>query len=394
MDKRAKRILMAFGIAVFALIVVELSSPKPIDWRPSYTSTDKIPFGSYVFFNELDAIFENTPIERVTQDPYEFLKNKKSSQGELYIFLNNHLNFDKEQFNQLSEFVYAGNTALMAASNFGNVIADSLLVNTFNDYRDLRPEIAPKFYSPSLKTDSLVVFGKNMYPASFSEIDSVSTTALGYFMDEDDEIRHNYIKIEHGEGYFYLMSIPEAFTNYYLLKEHQQYAENALSYFNPSKIYWDEYIKSGRVIISSKMRFVLTQPALKWAYYITILGLLLFVIFKGKREQRIIELITPLKNDTKDFTATIGDLHFQYKDFTNIVTKRITYFLQRVRSELYMTTSDFDTTFIKRLSLKSGNTPEDTQELINFINALRSKPVHSEEDLIKLNKLLQKFTIH
>lgn len=393
MDKRAKRILMAFGVAVLVLIVVELTSPQPIDWRPSYTATDKVPLGSFVLFNELDGIFNDVPIERITRDPYEFLKDKEEATGELYMFINDGLSFDEQQFNQISQFVHSGNTALLSANYFGNALADSLNINTFIDYGVL-PELRPKFYNPNLKMENEIVFDKALYVSSLTSIDTTNTTALGYFKDKDDEVQLNYIKVEHGEGHFYFLTTPEAFSNYYLLKEHQKYTEHVLSYFNPTKIYWDEYVKSGRVIITSRMRFVLTQPALKWAYYVTVLGLLLFVIFKGKREQRIIELIEPLKNDTKDFTATIGDLHFQYKDYTNITTKRITYFLERVRSELYMNTNELDATFIKRLSLKSGNNPDDTQKLVDFINTLRNKPLHSEEDLIRLNKLLQNFTIH
>ncbi|MEP2937226.1 MAG: DUF4350 domain-containing protein [Gilvibacter sp.] len=394
MDKRAKRILMAFGVAILLLIVVEVASPQPVDWRPNYTATAKTPLGSFVMFNELDGLFVNTPIERVIRDPYEFLKSKDTTAGQLYVFINDRLALDEQQFNELSQFVAMGNTAFMAANSFGSIIADSLNVSTYVDYSVMQPELTPQLYSPSLKMDSLAVFNKSLYAASFTSVDTTNTTALGYFKDEYDEIQHNYIKVSHGEGHFYFMTTPEAFSNYYLLKEHQTYAAHVLSYFNPKKIYWDEYKKSGRIVIDSKMRFVLTQPALKWAYYVTILGLILFVIFKGKREQRIIELIEPLKNDTKDFTATIGDLHFQYKDYTNITTKRITYFLERVRSELFMSTNELDANFIKRLSLKSGNNIEDTKNLIDLINSLRSKPLHSEEDLIRLNKLLQNFTIH
>jgi hypothetical protein len=394
MDKRAKNILIAFGVAVLMLIVVELTSPQPVNWLPSYTATDKIPLGAYVLFNELDDLYAEAQIERVTKDPYEFLIDTNYGQGELYVFINDQLNFDAEQFGELSDFVSQGNTALLAANYFGNVIADSLEINTITNYNVIEPQLVPEFYSPSLKMDSLAVFKKAIYSTAFEQVDTLRTTALGYYYNDNQELSHNYIRIAHGQGYFYLLSTPEAFSNYYLLQEHQKYAENLLSYFNPTKVYWDEYLKSGRVIITSKMRFVLTQPALKWAYYVTVLGLLLFVIFKGKREQRVIELITPLKNDTKDFTATIGDLHFQYKDYTNIITKRITYFLQKVRSELYMPTDKLDEAFIKRLSLKSGNSLKDSQDLIGFINALRSKPLHSEEDLIRLNKLLQKFTIH
>ncbi len=134
------------------------------------------------------------------------------------------------------------------------------------------------------------------------------------------------------------------------------------------------------------------QPALKWAYYLTLLGLFLLMVFQGKREQRIIEVVKPLSNDSKDFAATIGDLHFQYKDYGNIIAKRITYFLERVRSEYFINTAELDTDFTTRLAQKAGQPLADATVLVAQINKLKAKALHTEQDLIKLNNLLEKFT--
>ncbi len=394
MDKRAQRILMAFGVAVVLLVVVEVASPKPVSWLPSYTATDKVPLGGYVFFNELEGFFSGTDIDRITRDPYEQLRRKEYGKGELYIFLNDYIQLDKQQYQQISEFVADGNTALIASKFFGSVISDSLNIDTETNYDLIQKEIEPQFYKSESKIDSPPAFKKAVEATSFSSVDTTVTKTIGYFIDTYDDAVDNFIRVPYGEGNFYFLSTPEAFTNYYLLKDNHRYAQRVLSHFKPTHIYWDDYIKSGRTVVDSKIRFVLTQPSLKWAYYLAVLGLLFFVIFRFKREQRIIPVVTPLRNDTKDFTATIGDLHFQYKDYGNIIAKKITYFLERVRSELYVDTSVLDDDFTNRLSLKSGNTPELTKELVDCIKTLKNKPLHSEEDLVKLNKLLEKFSIH
>jgi hypothetical protein len=122
-------------------------------------------------------------------------------------------------------------------------------------------------------------------------------------------------------------------------------------------------------------------------------GLLLLVLFMAKREQRIIKVIKPLKNTSIEFTRTIGDLYFQHKDFTNIITKKITYFMELVRSRYHLSTQILDEEFITKLAHKSGNDLDKTKKLIDNINHLRGKSLHNEADLIELNKKTQDFKI-
>ena len=65
LDRQSKNILIAFGIILFIIIVTEVARPLPLSWRSSFTAVDKIPFGSYVLFEELASIFKNTTIEKI-----------------------------------------------------------------------------------------------------------------------------------------------------------------------------------------------------------------------------------------------------------------------------------------------------------------------------------------
>ena len=81
LDKRSKRVLLIFGFALLGMVITELVRPKPIDWRPSYTAADKIPFGSFVLFEEINSLFKNSDIEKIQKDPYEFLIDGAYSQN-------------------------------------------------------------------------------------------------------------------------------------------------------------------------------------------------------------------------------------------------------------------------------------------------------------------------
>ncbi|MEJ7677787.1 MAG: hypothetical protein WKG06_07955 [Segetibacter sp.] len=61
-------------------------------------------------------------------------------------------------------------------------------------------------------------------------------------------------------------------------------------------------------------------------------GLLLYVLFEMKRRQRIIPVITPLKNSTLDFVKTVASVYYNEKDNNGIADKKVNYFLEFVRS--------------------------------------------------------------
>ncbi|PHR13117.1 MAG: hypothetical protein COA40_06320 [Aequorivita sp.] len=394
LDKRSKRVLWIFGIALLGIVITELVRPKPIDWRPSYTSVDKIPFGGFVIFEEAATLFKNVEVKKIDEDPYEFLTDSSYTQNSAYIFFNDELFFDERQADEILKYVENGNTVFISSRSMGYILRDTLHINTAANYSILEEELHPKFFSPSLKQDSLPSFKKGVFKASFVKIDTLKTTALGYYENTENDLGDlNYVKINFGKGQFLLHNLPEAFSNYYLLKGNEQYAANVLSYIDADTIYWDEYLKSGRKVVTSPMRFVLDQAPLTWAYYVLIGGLLIFVLFKGKREQRIVEVMEPLENTSVEFTKTIGDLYFQNKDYSNIIAKKITYFMENLRSKYYLNTNDITEDFIKKLALKSGNTLEKTQKLMHVIKHLKEKSVHSEADLLELNKQIEAFRL-
>jgi len=396
MDKKSKRILLAFGVALLAIIIIEIVRPKPLDWKEHYTVESKAPFGCYLVAEEIESLFnKEVGFNIIDEDPFLFLRDNSYQNNSMYVMVNSNLNLDKRQFEKLSNYVEQGNTAFLSARSFGKVLNDSLKIDTYAYYYLLEEEVNPAFFSKTFSKDSLKYsYKKGIYQATFTKTDTLKTKALGYYSNfEDDDIADlNYIKIQYGKGFFYLHTLPEAFTNYYLMKGNQQYVANLFSYVNPSEIYFDNYLKTGRKVVKSPMRFILNQASLKWAYYLIIIGLLIFVIFRGKRVQRIIEVIEPLKNSSIEFTKTIGDLHFQHKDFGNIISKKITYFLEKVRSHYYLDTNSLDNEFCKKLAQKSTNSLEETTKLINTIKMLKGKSFHNEQDLIELNKLLEKFT--
>ena len=126
-------------LLLFSLLVwVEYSAPKPIDWRRTYAKQDKIPFGCNALYRLLDEdIFQNK-LEPQSQTAFTVLENLPDRKT-AYVFINNRLSFSELDGKYLLDFVKEGNTVLMAANSFNNLIADTFKIETkyvydlFND---------------------------------------------------------------------------------------------------------------------------------------------------------------------------------------------------------------------------------------------------------------------
>lgn len=394
------KIYIAILILFFVIILIaDHNNQKPIDWRPTYSVNDKIPFGLYVFDKEINGILKNQKIEKVSAvTPYEFLDSKyipDTTAGKYKIkgtFLNisEYGEIDNESITELLYFVSHGNSAFLSMKTFPKTLLDTLKIeiNTSlpngkaNSVWLANKKLNPKKYG---------IIEEDMGNYYFSKIDTLNTTVLGYQGNQNKK-QIDFIKVPYINGYFYLHTEPVAFTNYHLLKkDHYQYAESVLSYIPKGNIYWYTKGQNSESISDSPLRYIMSQPALKWAWYLLIIGILIFIIFNAKRKQRIVPILKPLPNLTLDFTKTIGNLYYQEGDHDNIIDKKIIYFLERIRNEYLIDTTKLDDEFIKKMHHKSGKDENDIRELVLLINEHR-KSYHGslEEDLIRINNAIEK----
>ncbi|TYB77112.1 DUF4350 domain-containing protein [Bizionia myxarmorum] len=395
MDKRSKIALYGIGGIILLLMIAEVAKPKALNWRNSYSAADKIPLGCYVLFNDLKT-FTSNPLENSDKSLYETLNNNPDIQNTSLILINDYISVEDEGSDALLKFVENGNTVFISTGSMYGKLADTLNIKIDQNYDGLF-KLATKsvFVNKNLKNNERI-FDDVIENTFFISIDTTKASVLGYMSDENHSKKEiNFIKTPFGEngGTFYIHTNPFAFTNYHLLNDKEDYAASVLSYLpENNSILWDNYYKSGRKVIKSPLRFILTNSALKWSFYISLISLIIFVIFKGKRTQRIIPVVEPLKNSTVEFTQTIGDLYYQHGDYTNIIEKKITYFLEFIRASYYLETNEFSERFIQKLAVKSSNTVQETKSLIDLITFLKSKNNHTENELTALNRQIEHFT--
>ena len=102
------------------------------------------------------------------------------------------------------------------------------------------------------------------------------------------------------------------------------------------------------------MRVFFSHASLQWAYYISLFGMVIFVLYEMKRRQRIIPVIEPLKNSTVEFVNVVGQVYYEQRNNMNIAQKKILFFLEHLRTKYYLKTNPLDQEFIERLSQKTG----------------------------------------
>lgn len=380
------------------IILIQYAAPKPVNWAHSFSKRDKIPFGCQVTYDYLEDIFPNSKIINAEFPVYNVLSDKKASN---YIFINDDFSPDDLDSEELMKFIEKGNTAFIAANHFRGNFSDTLDLRTRYYYyypsgNDSVPENLMNqnssdstviyFTNEKLKTDSGYNYGKGLSKYYFSRFDSANSIVLGTDMNNNV----NFIKMKYGKGELYLSSLPRAFSNYNLVvKDKAEYAWKALSYLPDEDLIWDEYYKTGRRYIRTPLRYILSEPALKTAYFLLIATLLLHVFFNTKRRQRIIPVIKPLKNTTLQFVDVVGSLYYQSKNHHNIGRKKVKYFLEFIRSNYLLPTKELNEELENKLSERSGVEKKEISELFKLIKKIEYKT--SEAELLELSRLIHIF---
>lgn len=397
MNRTLKIYIFFLFVLIAFIIYLDAIRPKPIDWSTSYDLRDKIPFGLYIFDQEAPKLFKANKIIKESKTIYELLDplyNPDTLVKDYRIKANilnicDHYIIDEESTKELFYFVSHGSNAFLSVQNLPKIFTDSLKIEIDSQF-DLNSKVDCWMANPNLGNQKYNL-NQGAGTSYFSKIDTLQTTVLGY-QGTDKKKFVNFIKVAYRQGNFYIHLQPAAFTNYHLLKDnHAEYTEKVLAYMPKGDIYWMIKDQNGIIESDSPFRYILSQPALKWAWYLFLIGILIFMVFNAKRKQRIIPIIKPLPNTTVDFTKTIGNLYYQEGDHQNLIDKKIIYFLERIRHEYLIETTVLDDKFVKKLHAKTGKEIQDIEHLVYLINYQRKSYHQSiESDLIEINNAIEK----
>lgn len=331
----------------FYLVVVLLaisSSGCWTSWSESYRYNKEQPFDVYALYELLDARPEGL---HFLEDSLALLRDTTATGGN-YVFVGSYAYYTETSVTDLLDYVERGNNAFIAAYDLPEDLATFLFSDdcyySFYDENERILLESEDTLQMKLIWDSSAYEVHNVYnfepyarPTRYINgglfcDEALDNEIIGTF----NEVNINFARLHWGEGDFFIHTNPIFFTNYYLVDSLQyQYAEAALSVLGPGPVYWDENSRvppsaarqrnnrnarnnqqgynGGRNLLTGNeaLSYVQEQPPLALAWYTLLLATLLYVIFRGKRRQRIIPILHQRENSSKRFIDTISRLVFQ-----------------------------------------------------------------------------------
>lgn len=438
--------ILIIVLLVTVQVLFELYRPKPIDWSESFERKDKIPHGCYVAYQLLTNYFGEHTVSVVNQPIYNKLGKGESPmakeysdsseyateqadtkpsdkaelnekiddksdiakfddtirysafadmhKGEQYLFVTKYFAPDNLDITYLLQFVETGGTVFIAAESLADSLAHLLRVETNWQYTAWSDTALRKvvFEHPQLKKTGVYSCRAAYLERYFSRLDTARTTILGGI----DAEHPNFVRIDRGKGAFFLHSSPLLFGNYTTVQDSgSQYIAHVFAHLpSPALTYWDEYYKPNHVPTDSPLRYVLSAEALRWAIYLSLIGLALLMLFESKRRQRAIPVIEPLRNTTLDFARTVGMLYYQHGDHRDLGNKKIAHFGDYLRNRLFLPPIQFDRDYYTLVAQKAELPLADIEAIFRLIVQVRTQVEINPDTLLDLNQHIDAFYAH
>lgn len=380
MNKTFKIYALIFIIIMVILALLEINKKEVTDWRKNFDVDKKSPFGLFVFNREAKDLFKNNLL-KIEDAPYEYYEKSNKNLHNILII---ESEMDAESWKKILNEVSKGSDAMIIGARLPKEVSDK--IGYYDSEISFSEQNVLKLTDKKYQNDFIKL---DKFPSGhgFSYI-KPNVEILGKTVEKNNKDQANFIKVKIGKGNVYVHSEPLFLTNYYLLKSGNiRYVQDVFSYIPDRETLW--FVESNTKESQFFMRFILSNPALKYAWWVFLGGMVLFIFFNAKRKQRIVPIIEPLQNTSVDFVKSIGNLYLQEGDFHDIMAKKAQYFLNKVRIDLLIDTSHLDDSFIDKLHLKTGKSVEIiTRAVVLLKKAQDPYATVIQEDLAKMNQLL------
>ena len=420
---------------LFCLLQVNL--PKKFVWSPTFSHVDKQPFGCFVFdsvltqslpngyhvtkktFFQLDQEHTKEKIsvlmvvdqqdlkqldvkylcniarrggkvmvvasssfddgrnaDTVVVDELERTFKVKIEDG-MYFSLRGILAGLKAHDNDMYDTIYWNNRETMYAAQpyrmFYNMVGGTLFVDSVPKVKRLAYTLSTAGYD--YKHDSLYVGDFTGFDTIVDEIERIER--IDTFAIKKIPVA---VSVPYGKGEVIFVSSPLLFTNYGMLEGNTfVYIFRLMSYLADLPVYRTEaYVKTDAMLVAeqSPFREFIKRPPLRWALYLALLGVVLFMIFTARRRQRVIPIMSKPANRSLEFIQLIGTLYYQRKDHVDLVRKKFKLFAEELRKTAGVDISDVNTDDREYLLLaeKTGMNSDRLKKVIRQIRLV----LHSE----------------
>lgn len=438
--KSSRNFLFAMLVLFVLFCLLQVNLPKKFVWSPTFSHVDKQPLGCFVFdsvltqslpngyhvtkktFFQLDQEHAKEKIsvlmvvdqQDLKQLDVKYLCNIARRGGKvmvvasssfddgrnadtvvvdelertfkvriedgMYFSLRGILSGLRAHDNDMYDTIYWNNRETMYAAQpyrmFYNMVGGTLFVDSVPKVKRLAYTLSTAGYD--YKHDSL-------YVGDFTRFDTI--------VDKKERIERidtfaikkvpAAVSVPYGKGEVIFVSSPLLFTNYGMLEGNTfVYIFRLMSYLADLPVYRTEaYVKTDAMLVAeqSPFREFIKRPPLRWALYLALLGVVLFMIFTARRRQRVIPIMSKPANRSLEFIQLIGTLYYQRKDHVDLVRKKFKLFAEELRKTAGVDISDVNTDDreYQLLAEKTGMNSDRLKKVIRQIRLV----LHSEGNI-------------
>ena len=438
--KSSRNFLFAMLVLFVLFCLLQVNLPKKFVWSPTFSHVDKQPFGCFVFDSVLTQSLPNG--YHVTKKTFFQLDQEHAKEKISVLMVVDQQNLKQLDVKYLCNIARRGGKVMVVASssfddgrNTDTVVVDEL-ERTFKvriedgTYFSLRGILAGlkahdnDMYDTIYWNNRETMYAAQSYRMFYNMVggtlfvDSVpkvkrlaytlSTAGYDYrhdslyvgdftgfdtIVDEKERIERidtfaikkvpTAVSVPYGKGEVIFVSSPLLFTNYGMLEGNTfVYIFRLMSYLADLPVYRTEaYVKTDAMLVAeqSPFREFIKRPPLRWALYLALLGVVLFMIFTARRRQRVIPIMSKPANRSLEFIQLIGTLYYQRKDHVDLVRKKFKLFAEELRKTAGVDISDVNTDDREYLLLaeKTGMNSDRLKKVIRQIRLV----LHSEGNI-------------
>jgi len=384
------------GIVVFlvVLFILEMQLPKNFSWTPTFRHTDKQPFGSCLF----DSLLSSTmPKGYTITDSSLYVLAKDSLQPRGILVVADEMNLIPAEVNAIFSMANNGSHVMLVAHGVGDFMCnrlgirmwgygDSFDLQNFVKYNKERESFEWVSKENGYKPRRYKVFRPLITRKFNFETDSLDNVVRPC-LDQQATLRHDAVSatFRQGKGYITFCSLPLLFTNYGIVdQDNATFSLRLLTLMKDLPVVRTEAYcpQTSDEVQQSPLRYAISQPPLRWALYTLMVGALLFLIFEGRRRQRVIPIEKAPENHSLEFIHLVGSLYYHSRERRSLVVRKWTYFAEELRRNIHLDVTDASEDDVTLPTL-ARLTAIDEQEIRTLILQLRHLVGADETEISK-----------
>lgn len=299
------------------------------DWVQKYQINDKNPLGLYLFTKLTQAHLDAKHQVKVISDGFDLdsLQLNDSTQ-KTYLFVGKNFGIDEADMDSILSDVKRGSCLFMSFDE----LYDEHYLQLFDSVEfqyDFDEQVNVRTKGKSYKM--LNIFQNDTVATKWWTFSAYGFQGKSRVLSTIMEVP-NFLKVEHGNGFIYLHTNPLMFHNYQL-KRKEGFEHTAFVLNNLPRNQDVHYLELGRLPDEdgdfpieeegdqplakqddSLLQLIFKEPSLLAALLLSILGLILFVIFRSKRTRPVVPFIPKKKDMTMAFAETITSIYLSKRN--------------------------------------------------------------------------------